>query len=506
MLTGLLITSLSFVACTSSAGSQDSQDPQGAKETPTLVLESDEHEVSPVSSQAVKIDAGNYPSYLAASVTRARNGDILVFTRVGANHAASKGKIVLFRSSDDGVTWGDAGTVAEDPVYDCRNPITVTLPSGRILLGYAVYGYQEGLATQPNRIVYSDDNGKTWSTLSTVAYPPYFASAGNIMIVPSTGVLLLPCEDTTVTPWRAVILLSTDGGVTWVECASFSLPEYSFNEPTLAYADNGKLYCVVRDDASWHYWVLESVDNGESWSEPVPYPQMTGSQPSLTRVGNYLILLSRDELTPGTPGTASTGLTFYSSTDGTTWWGKKYLWMFSPVVSGFHASYGSTLPLSGDTFSVFFSVEKVGWFDSGVYCLPLALNDITFQGKSLPVIVLNVETLSPGATSSLGDSRVLTLENVEVLTLTVEVTYHALATAGTKVHIYSSYDGLVYDTEELKDARGSPVFGDVPFTPKEVVRMTKDVVFGSRYIRVAVENGDQNQPVTGVKVMAVVSR
>ena len=97
-------------------------------------------------------------------------------------------------------------------------------------------------------------------------------------------------------------------------------------------------------------------------------------------------------------------------------------------------------------------------------------------------------------------------QDSDVFTLTVEVTYHALATAGIKVHIYSSYDGLVYDTEELKDARGSPVFGDAPFTPNEVVRMTKDIVFGSRYIRVTVENENVNQPVTGVEVTAVVSR
>lgn len=489
----LLIVSVGLAACSGSPSPQDSAEP-------------DESETSHDLSLPTEINAGDYPSYLYASVCQAKNGDILVFTRVGNTHAQDKGKIVLFRSSDGGVTWGDAEIVAEDSTYDCRNPICVCLPSGRIILGHAVYGYEEALTTQPNRILYSDDNGNSWANLATVDYPPYFASAGGIIIVPRSGDLLLPCEDTTVVPWRAVILVSTDGGITWSERASFSKSEHYFNEPTLAYADNGNLCCIIRDDNFWYYWYAESEDDGETWSEPVPYPQMTGSQPSLARIGDHLVLLSRDELTPETPGITSPGLALYSSRYGTIWWGKKYLWTFSPMGDNFHASYGSVLPVSSESSLVFFSVEKVDWADSGIYCLPLVLEDVNFQGKSLPVRILDIETLNAGATSDLDRCRALTLEDADILTLTVECAYDALATAGIKVHIYSSYDGVVYDTEELVDNQGVPLFGNMPFSPGEVTRQTRDVICNTRFIKVVIENEGQNQPVIDLRVTAVANR
>lgn len=475
MLAGLLAVSPGLVACTSH------RDP-------------------------VKVNAGGYPSYLCASACQAKNGDILVFTRVGTTHATDRGKIVFFRSCDGGITWGEAKTLAEDPAYDCRNPISVCLPNGRMLVGHAVYEYREGLLTQPNRILYSDDNGETWSDLATVDSPPYFASAGNIVVVPGTGDLLLPCEDTTMKPWRAVILASTDGGVTWVERASLSVAGHFFNEPTLAYTERGKLLCVIRDETYWYYWVVESTDNGETWSEPVPYPQLTGSQPVVARVGEYMVLLSREELTPGIPGIRSPGLTLYSSKNGTVWWGKRYLWRFSQTGGGFHASYGSVLPVTCNTFLTFFSVEKIGWFDSGVYCIPLTSKEVVFQGKSLPVRLLDLETLSAGISSHIRDCRELPIEDADSFALTIECTYSASADSGVQVHIYSSYDGLNYDTQGLRDSQGAPIFGNLSFIPNERICQTKDIVCSSRFVKVAVENKDKSQPVMNVRVTAVISR
>jgi len=69
----------------------------------------------------VTINTGNYRSYLYDSATQAKNGDILVFTRIGTTHHENKGKIVLFSSSDGGTTWGDAEEV-ELITLACKNP------------------------------------------------------------------------------------------------------------------------------------------------------------------------------------------------------------------------------------------------------------------------------------------------------------------------------------------------------------------------------------------------
>ncbi len=88
------------------------------------------------------------------------------------------------------------------------------------------------------------------------------------------------------------------------------------------------------------------------------------------------------------------------------------------------------------------------------------------------------------------------------LALTVAATYHSSATRGVKVHLYTSYDGVSWDSEELKDSLDKPIFGDMPFSIGQRAQKTQDIPTNARFIKVTVENLDRTYAVSDIKVIA----
>lgn len=86
--------------------------------------------------------------------------------------------------------------------------------------------------------------------------------------------------------------------------------------------------------------------------------------------------------------------------------------------------------------------------------------------------------------------------------LSVEISYHADAKAGGKLHIYTSADGRNYDTEPTETRTLSFAAGVTKretFTPNDAAQR-------ARYLIVTVENMDTSQVMTNAKVIATLMR
>ena len=109
--------------------------------------------------------------------------------------------------------------------------------------------------------------------------------------------------------------------------------------------------------------------------------------------------------------------------------------------------------------------------------------------------VIDVANLVALATTALADCTAVDLHsNPERLAVTIEATYHALAVAGVRVHVISSYDGVIYDTVDW-DAWN--VGGFVAGT---TVIQTKDYETHPYILKVRIENLDAVRPATNIKV------
>lgn len=116
-------------------------------------------------------------------------------------------------------------------------------------------------------------------------------------------------------------------------------------------------------------------------------------------------------------------------------------------------------------------------------------------GEKPAVELLTVASIEAGATSTLTDSMPLLLSDIDSLALTVNCTYNASATAGLRIHVRSSYDGINYDDADLYQF-------DNEFTANTTKRKTVELNPKVRFIKVLAENLDSSYAVTDVKVTA----
>lgn len=127
------------------------------------------------------------------------------------------------------------------------------------------------------------------------------------------------------------------------------------------------------------------------------------------------------------------------------------------------------------------------------------------DGQEFSSEILSIDSIAPEEFTSLDECGLISLQRAKSLALTIECGYHTSATVGVKVHIYSSYDGASWDTEELESDSGDPVFGDMPFTAGQIVSKTVNISCGVRYLKVAIENVDTTYSVSNVKAILTVT-
>jgi len=247
-----------------------------------------------------------YPSYRIPGLATTRKGTLLAFMegREEGDGDHRQQDMVLKRSTDNGKTWGELIVVHEDGDHCLVNPCPVVLDSGRILLMYQFFpagydinghrGYKGGKTTQldaglsgptvsKNLLVYSDDDGKTWSKPRDVtagtkrAHVLYAATGpGNGIVLEKgahKGRIVIPCVEgfpgrKTANVYAAY---SDDDGQTWQMGEPAKNAEQGFgHEVAMAELSDGSVMANTRVDKGKHCrQVAISRDGGASWATPL---------------------------------------------------------------------------------------------------------------------------------------------------------------------------------------------------------------------------------------------
>lgn len=229
--------------------------------------------------------------YRIPTVVQTDSGTLLAFAEARHESCSDNNNlhdIVLRRSEDGGVTWGDLiyAVHANDPsCAGCKttlsnpNPVEVRFEDGHygILLHYNTYNKltrsRHGVARQ----AWSFDEGRTWSNFSTISYPP----VDNIgaLIGPSVGIqsesgtiyfsARLPEEGT-------FLYYSIDFGRTWKSSEILKSDTYGLNECSISFlrgnATNERIIMSCRTEYHERATVEWSHD-GQPLS--VDYPGVT---------------------------------------------------------------------------------------------------------------------------------------------------------------------------------------------------------------------------------------
>jgi len=247
--------------------------------------------------------------YRIPSMVTTKNGTILAFAekRVGL-HDHAQNDIVLRRSLDNGLSWQPEQMIAEDGKNSLNDPCAVVLESGRILLMYQRFPYgfharnagwikmadigYEGPRTTKSFLVYSDDEGNTWSEpreITRMVRQEDRVSIGS----PGRGIqmqnpeykgrIVFPLYETIPDgeggrTWRNRIAYSDDNGETWA--LGDMIPHEGLlgygNEAQVVELPDGSLLFNARNQGGQYRKVSRSTDGGITWDTMKLDPGLPG--------------------------------------------------------------------------------------------------------------------------------------------------------------------------------------------------------------------------------------
>ena len=235
--------------------------------------------------------------YIVPNVTVMSDGEIIVTSRLGMDHADPYSTMMMYRSADGGETWKQEVLFErQGEVVDHRCSPLFELPGGDwIITDYRlgsdwyrgekrIFTRGEGSVEPTLWVARSSDKGKTWAftdkPLSVPGYKIEYAEVERKMIMTGTGKLLVPAifSPGEYNSMAAVIFASDDMGCTWRVHAQLGDWEEYGVEMTILQTNSGKLLMAgrcegVNGQPGWQdkggLWLYESHDEGKTWSKPV---------------------------------------------------------------------------------------------------------------------------------------------------------------------------------------------------------------------------------------------
>ncbi len=295
-----------------------------------------------------------------------KNGDVLAVIRAGAPHIGVKGRLDLIRSTDKGKTWS-APWVAADGDLDDRNPAMGQLSDGTIVLGYAIasgydasglhfVGKREDRVFDGVYLIFSKDNGKTWTKpVRDAGIYNFYAKKGHvspygkiIQLKDGTVLMAVYFEFFDGRGNESYVFRSKDGGKNWGE--PVLLGEH-MNETGIAVLRDGRVLAAMRSEKGGNLSITESKDQGKTWSKAVQITSNSEHPADLIQLRDGRVLLVFGERN------APRGVHAMVSPDGRTWDKSKTIVLADDAPNG-DCGYPSSVEVSkGKVMTIYYQVD-----------------------------------------------------------------------------------------------------------------------------------------------------
>ncbi|WP_081824321.1 sialidase family protein [Paenibacillus sp. UNC451MF] len=179
------------------------------------------------------------------------SGRLLLPFHFGTGHQGSQHNIVAcFLSDDEGLNWRRSGGTVDLPMRGAMEASVAELPSGQLIMS---------LRTQLGSVFlsYSDDGGETWSLPQTSGLKAP-ESCTCLRRIPGTNDLVLFYNDSCYDPTRhhyglrtpLTAALSRDAGITWERVGDIETGPFEFMDLNCMFTGSGKAlltYTKVED-------------------------------------------------------------------------------------------------------------------------------------------------------------------------------------------------------------------------------------------------------------------
>ena len=296
-----------------------------------------------------------------------KNGDVLAVIRGGAAHVGVKGRLDLIRSSDRGKTWSAPWT-AIDEQFDDRNPAMGQLKDGTIVLAYVIasgydatglrFGKREERIFDGVYLIFSKDNGKTWSKpVRDPAIHQFYTGKGLVspygkMVQLRDGTLLMAVyfEFFDDRHNQSYLFRSKDGGKTWGE--PVMMGEHA-NETGLVLLRDGRVLAALRSEKGAYISITESADQGRTWSKAIQLTADSEHPADLIQLRDGRVLMVFGERN------APRGVHALISRDGRSWDKTKHIVLADDAPNG-DCGYPSSVEVSkGKVVTLYYQVDDL---------------------------------------------------------------------------------------------------------------------------------------------------
>ncbi|MCR4301982.1 MAG: glycoside hydrolase, partial [Sulfuricaulis sp.] len=214
------------------------------------------------------------------------DGRLHLIYRRAVEHALTSGATIYHCfSNDGGKTWSAESVLVSGVTnFDQRGMSMCVTPTGRVLVVYDKCPVPSAAPVQL-RVVYSDDNGATWtqgSPITSIAYS-YARAYGRIKLIPGDAsstyrLAITPYHRSGASTYKVPVWYSADDGVTWQEGGPIIDDATGYNESEMVAVNASIWFAVSRSTGGLMLW--KSTDGGAAWAA-------VGTVP-LTSTDNYV--------------------------------------------------------------------------------------------------------------------------------------------------------------------------------------------------------------------------
>ncbi len=207
-------------------------------------------------------------SYYETTPVALSNGNLMILYASYDDRDFNDDSLFCTTSTDGGETWTNKKNITHSPFNSIYYLTGIQTNSGRIIALWTNYD-----STYTNKMVYSDDNGDSWSSVITIGslFPCWYPSISKSS---NSTLYLAYSQDINSDNSVLVFRKSSDDGITWELEKIFSdSPGYQ-NMGSIVSGEGNELLAVYSKYLGTNYRIVKqtSSNGGDSWtSESVIY-------------------------------------------------------------------------------------------------------------------------------------------------------------------------------------------------------------------------------------------
>ncbi len=225
------------------------------------------------------LPTGGYPTAHAPALLELPDGDLLCCWFAGTYEGSADIRIICSVLPKDSGTWLPPVDISGDPTRSEQNPSLFYGPDRKVWAMYTAQldrqaGKDNMQFTSVVRCQKSSDGGRTWGPYETV-FPEEGTFCRQPIQVLAGGRWIFSnwiCTDSVdgLSGDPTAFRISDDEGKTW---RKVMMPKSNGRvHANVVELEPGHLAAFMRDREAANIYRSESLDNGDSWSEPVPTP------------------------------------------------------------------------------------------------------------------------------------------------------------------------------------------------------------------------------------------